>query len=79
MDVAKIVLSILIVLACAFLIGTILLQSSSRQGLSGAISGGAETFFGANKSTGMQKILQKLTGVVAALFVILTIVMNCIA
>lgn len=78
MDTLKIVFAILIVLAAAFLIAVVLLQSGARQGL-GAVSGGAETFFGAKKATGMQAILQKLTGVVAVLFVVLTIAMNCIA
>lgn len=78
MDTLKLVFSVLIVLAAVFLIVVVLLQSSSRQGL-GAISGGADTFFGASKATGLQAILQKVTAGVAIVFVVLTVALNCIA
>ena len=76
MDTLHIVLSVIEALACLFLIVTILLQSGASQGLSGAIAGGAETFFGSNKARGMQAVLGKLTTVVAILFVILAIALN---
>lgn len=76
MDTLHIVLSVIEVLACLFLIVTILLQSGSSQGLSGAIAGGAETFFGSNKARGMQAVLSKLTTAVAILFVVLAVALN---
>ncbi len=50
------------------LIATVLLQSGKTQGLSGAIAGGSETFFGKNKGRTIDAILSKLTSVVAILF-----------
>ena len=41
-----IVLTVLEVIACLGLIATVLLQSGKSAGLSGSISGGAETFLG---------------------------------
>lgn len=76
MDTLHIVLSVIEVLACLFLIVTILLQSGASQGLSGAIAGGAETFFGSNKARGMQAVLGKLTTVVAIVFVVLAVALN---
>ena len=51
------------------LIVTVLMQHGKQQGLSGAIAGGAETFFGKNKGRTIDAILKKVTAVVAILFV----------
>lgn len=48
------------------LIASVILQSGKSAGLSGAIAGGAETFFG--KKKGMDELLGKVTAVVALLF-----------
>ena len=54
----------------------VLLQQSRRQGLSGAISGAAETFISKNKSKSLDATLAKITVVVAALFIIVTLVLS---
>lgn len=48
------------------LIASVIMQSGKSAGLSGAIAGGAETFFG--KKKGMDELLGKVTIVVAVLF-----------
>jgi len=48
----------------------VLLQQGKQQGLSGAIAGGAETFFGKNKARTIDAKLKKFTTVMAALFII---------
>ena len=64
-------------LACAvFLIATILLQSSKSSKMSGTIMGGAETFFGKNKARTMDSMLQKLTIVISAIFVVITLLLG---
>ena len=50
------------------LIVVVLLQSGKAQGLSGAIAGGSETFFGKNKGRTIDAILEKWTSVVAIAF-----------
>ena len=52
--------AVLIILA-VFLIIVVLLQESRSAGLSGAISGGADTFFGKSKGRTMEQKLVKLT------------------
>ena len=50
MEIAKLVLSIIDVLAALFLVAVVLLQSGKSAGLSGAIAGGADTFLSKNKA-----------------------------
>lgn len=63
---------VLIVLSVALTV-MVLFQSSKDSHLSGTIAGGAETFFGKTKGTSIDKLLSKLTIVVSALVVILTV------
>ncbi len=66
MDVLKTVLSVVQVLLAIALIAAVVLQSGRSAGLSGVISGGAETFFG--KKKGLDELLGKVTVVIAVLF-----------
>ena len=75
MGTLKFALSIVEVVASLFLIITNLLQPSKQQGL-GAIEGGADTFFGANKARGIDAVLPKITTVVAILFVVIAVALN---
>ena len=56
------------------IIATVLLQSGRSAGLSGAITGGAETLFG--KKKGLDELLGKVTVLISALFVILSLVLT---
>ena len=67
-------IGILLIIICLVMIVTVLLQSSERAGL-GAVSGAAETFFGKNKSKGMEAKLALITKICAIAFVVLAIVM----
>ncbi|MCI5753109.1 MAG: preprotein translocase subunit SecG [Clostridiales bacterium] len=69
-------LTIIQLLSCLFLIVVVLLQSGKSAGLSGAISGGAETFLSKGKAQTLDTKLAKMTKWVALLFVILTVVLN---
>lgn len=64
--------AVLIILAI-FLIIVVLLQESRSAGLSGAISGSADTFFGKSKGRTMEQKLVKLTRISAIAFFILTL------
>ena len=64
------ILSIVQVIACLFLIVTILLQNAPSQGLSVAVSGQQETFFGSNKATGIEAILANLTKIFGVIFIV---------
>ena len=77
MTTAQIALSIVMIVASLFLIVVVLLQNGAQQGL-GAISGGAETFFGSGKATAADNIFARLTSVVGVIFVIAALVLNLI-
>lgn len=72
MDIA---LTIILLLAAVFLIVVVLIQSGKSDQLSGAITGGSsETFFGKNKGQSRDKLLDKLTVIVASVFVVLVLI-----
>ena len=71
----KTALLILIAVASVILIVSILFQSSSSQGLSGSIAGGAEQLFGAKKAKGYDAILSKVTIVCAIVFIVAALVL----
>lgn len=66
-------IGIILLVAAVFLIASILLQSSKSHKLPGTISGGAETFFGKTKGKTIDRILAKVTAVVAVIFCILVV------
>ncbi len=64
-------LGIIVVLAL-FMLAVVLLQPGNTQGL-GAISGGAETFFGKNKAKTIEGKLRKLTVIAAVALMVLCV------
>lgn len=74
-----IALTIIHVVISLALIVVVLLQHGKQQGLSGAIAGGAETFFGKNKGRTVDAMLKKFTAVVAILFIISSITFAAVA
>ena len=56
----------------------ILLQSGKSAGLSGAIAGGADTFFSKGKSKTLDQKLAKATKWIALVFVLLTLALHII-
>ena len=74
MEVLNYILLGLLLLSGLFLIIAVLMQHGKSHGLSGAIAGGAETFFGKEKGTKIDKMLGKLTTVVGIIFVVLVLV-----
>lgn len=65
--------SILLLVAAIVLVVIILIQSNSSKGLSGAIAGGSETFYGRNKGKSIDKKLMIVTIAVTVAFAILTL------
>ena len=64
----EIVLGVILLIAAVFLIISVLMQNGKAHNLSGTIAGGAETFFGKNKGSTMDKMLSKVTSIVAVVF-----------
>ena len=70
-----IVLGIVICVLAVILVACVLLQSGKDKRLSGAIAGSSESYFGTSKGKTKDKILSRVTTVLAFVFVILVLVM----
>ena len=69
--------TILQLLAALILIGIVLFQSGKSQGLSGTIGGIADSYMAKSKAKSLDAKLAKATKWVGAIFVVLTLVINC--
>jgi preprotein translocase subunit SecG len=77
MDVLEIVSSVLLVISSVVLVVIVLMQQGKDAYLGGAIAGGAaETFLGKSKARTLDKVLGRVTKVVAIIVVALTLVVN---
>ena len=70
------VLSVIQVLCCIAIVAVVMLQSGKSAGLSGAISGGAETFMSSGQAKSLDSKLSKATPWLSLVFVVLTLIMN---
>ncbi len=75
MNTVNMVLTIVQVLLSLCLIAIVMLQSGKSAGLSGAISGAADTFLSKNKAKSVDAKLAKATKWVAVVWVVLTLVL----
>ncbi len=66
-------IAIVLLLVSVFLIIAVLMQQGKSHGLSGSISGTAETFYGRDKGTAVDRLLSKLTTVFSILFVVVVL------
>lgn len=71
--------TILQLLAALILITVVLFQSGKSRGLSGAIGGIADSYMSKGKARSIDAKLAKATKWIAAAFVVLTLILNCMA
>ena len=71
-------LTIVHIILSLILIAVVLLQSGKSAGLSGSISGGAETFFGKNQARTVDGILSRITSGTASVVIITSFVLSLI-
>lgn len=74
MSFLRILFTVILVISALGVIITVLMQQGQRQGL-GAITGGAETFFGKNKAKSYEGKLALATKVCATVFIVLSLVL----
>ena len=79
MSAWQIVLGIAVIVVSLIIIVVILLQQGHRAGISGAISGGADTFLSKNKARTFDAVLARFTKYIAIIFFILALVANAIS
>ena len=70
-------ITILQLLAGLILVLVVLFQSGKSQGLSGAIGGIADSYMAKSKARSLDAKLAKATKWLGAVFVVLTLVLNC--
>ena len=75
-DIIRIVLMGIFILVCIALSIVVLMQESKQQGLSGTISGAADTYWGRNKGRSMEGKLEKATKICVVLFFVLSVILN---
>ena len=70
MEILEYVLLAVLLVSAAFIIVAVLLQKSNEDGLSGTIAGGAETFYGKDKSANADRALYKWTLIASIIFAV---------
>lgn len=74
MDILELILLVVLLVSAAVIIVAVLLQKSNEDGLSGSISGGAETFYGKDKSSHGDRALYKWTLIAGIIFCLAVLV-----
>mgnify|MGYP003311934084 CR=1 FL=1 len=69
--VTNIILPIVLVLLGIVVVALVLMQQGKAHGLSGAIAGGADTFFGKEKGNGLNAKIAKSTTWLAVAFIVI--------
>ena len=70
------ILLLVYTLVCCVLTVIVLMQEGKQAGLTGAISGAAETYWGKNKGRSMEGGLELATRILAVVFVVLSLILN---
>jgi len=79
MKALAIIISIILFIICLGLAAIVLLQQGKSAGLSGAISGAAESYFGKNKARTMEGKMERLTKILAIAYLVLCFVLYYVA
>jgi len=79
LNVFSYIIGSLIIIFALAIIGAILLQEGRRAGISGAISGGADTFLSKNKARSVDAFLARWNKFITIGFFVLVLVVNIVA
>ncbi len=78
MPITEMILGIVLAVVSLIIVVAVLMQPGKDKRLSGAIAGGADTFFSKGKASSMDKVLSKLTVALCVVFFVLILVLYCI-
>lgn len=70
------ILTVIFIIVCIALVVLVMSQESKSSGLTGTVSGMADTYWGKNKGRSREGKLVKGTAILGVLFLIMTIVLN---
>lgn len=74
----KTALYIIYIIVCIALTVVVLCQEGKQSGLTGAISGAAETYWSKNKGRSKEGILALITTILAVIFIVLSLVLDLV-
>ena len=75
-QVVHTILLIVYIIVCVALTIVVLMQEGKQAGLTGAISGAAETYWGKNKGRSMEGGLILATKILTTLFIVISLLLN---
>ena len=78
MEILKVILTVIFILICIVLTVIVLAQEGKSAGLTGSISGAAETFWGKNKGRTIEGKIEKGTKFVAIAFMVVGLLLSII-
>ena len=78
MEVVRIIVTVLEVIASVALIAVVLLQSGKEAGLSGAIAGNNDSYMSKGKNGSLDKVLASATKWIALAWILLTLALSLI-
>lgn len=78
MEVVKIIVTVLEVIASILLVAVVLMQSGKQSGLSGALAGNSDSFMNKSKMGGLDKKLASATKWIALAWIVLTLILSLI-
>lgn len=76
MEALKVFVEIVYILICIVLTFVVLKQEGKGSGLSGALTGATETYWSKNKGRSKEGFLELTTKILAASFIVLSVVLN---
>ena len=76
MEILRIVVTVLFAIDALVLAVIVLMQEGKSAGLTGTISGMADTYWGKNKGRSMEGNLEKITKILAVVFFVLALALN---
>ena len=71
----KLIIEIAYIIVCIVLTIVVLMQEGKSAGLTGAISGIADTYWGKNKGRSVECTLEKVTKILALIFIVISAVL----
>ena len=76
MQILRTILTVIFAIDCIALTVAVLMQEGKQQGLGGAISGAADSYWGKNKGRSMEGLLVKITKWLAIGFMVVAVILN---
>ena len=76
MQVIRLIVTLIYVAVCIGLVVIVLMQEGKSAGLTGAINGVADTYWGKNKGRSMEGAMNKITKYLALAFIVMSVLIN---